>query len=447
MQLFSTTGKFIKKRYNHRGPSPPDSSIMTFLPKKIYLNGSDCFHLMLEKSRELTREGNNQFYLCVQLQTREALETIEQTVQQSPLLDWIANIRLINPQIGVPFFRYMNQGNTLTVRHHENFTEQFPAQLLNDTLSLKNNSFFRIDAYSFNGKQYLLLTFHHVLFDGKGAGMMLQHLTGQLPVDNTTFSSLFPQQLKWKNPLRQWQNLIRVKKQVEQTNKAETAYLEAKNNRETGFGMTSHLFSEEETAFIRENAIKNGVRFGLNFFQVACIAKAFRTVLTETDSQWVPIPYNGRKRGVPGAIISNHTSFIFHRLNVTPETSLREIAVQLQQQMNEQLKCGLPEKYNDLLQLMRFFPAWFNHLVTTQSSKGKIASFLYSSTEAGEKENTELVKQQWILPPFSYPPGFTVNFYTYHNRLNFHIVFSRKHVDSEQINTFKTTLIHLLTQK
>lgn len=419
---------------------------MAFLPKKIYLNGSDSFHLVLEKSRELTQQGNNQFCICIQLRSYEALELIEQASEQSPLLDWIANVRLITPQIGVPFYKYKNQGKKLSIRHHGNLPEQFPVQLLNDTLSVQSHSFFRMDAYQFDSSHYLLLTFHHVLFDGKGAGMVLQHLTGQLPVDETTFSNLFPQKLKWRNPIQQWLNLIRVKKQVEKTNKGKTAYLETKNDKQTGFAIYTHAFSEEVTRIIRENALKNGVRFGLNFFQVACVAKAFRTVLTETDAQWVPIPYNGRKRGGSGTIISNHTSFIFHRLNVTPEISLREIAGQLQQQMNEQLKSELPEKYNHLLQLMRFFPTWFNHLVTTQSSKGKIASFLYSSTEVGEKENQELIERQWILPPFSYPPGFTVNFYTYHNRLNFHIVFSRKQVDSDQINAFTATLIDLLTK-
>lgn len=419
---------------------------MNFLPKKIYLNGSDCFHLILEKNRELTRQGNNQFCLCVQLQSYQALEEIEQTVAASPLLNWIANIRLVHPQIGVPFFKYTDHEKKLTIRHHGHFSEQFPAQLLNDSLSVEDNSFFRIDAYQFNEKHHLLLTFHHVLFDGKGAGMLLQHLTGLLPIDQTNCEVFFPKKLKWKNPVQQWLNLIRVKKQVEKTNKGKTAYLAVKNNRETGFGMVSFVFSKEETRIIQENAAKNGVRFGLNFFQIACVAKAFRTVLTETDAQWVPIPYNGRKRGGTGAIISNHTSFIFHRLQVTTETSLREIAAQLQQQMNEQLKQELPEKYNHLLQLMRFFPTWFNHLVTSRSSKGKIASFLYSSTEVGEKENTKLIEQQWILPPFSYPPGFTVNFYTYHNRLNFHIVFSRKQVDPEQVDTFKTALIDLLTK-
>lgn len=419
---------------------------MTFLPKKIYLNGSDCFHLILEKSRELTQQGNNQFCICVKLQSQNALKEIEQAVGASPLLDWIANIRLISPQIGVPFFKYKDQGAKLTIRYHGDFQEQFPVELLNDTLSIKNNSFFRIDAYQFNGNPYLLLTFHHVLFDGKGAGMLLQHLTGMLPIDEINYDSLFPKKLKWKNPIQQWLNLIHVKKLVEKTSKGKTAYLAVKNSRQTGFGMSSVVFSEEETRLIWENAKKNGVRFGLNFFQVACITKAFRSVFTEIDSQWVPIPYNGRKRGRTGAIISNHTSFIFHRLQVTPATSLREIVEQLQQQMNEQLKYELPEKHNHLLQLMRFFPTWFNHLVTTRSSKGKIASFLYSSTEVGEKENRTLIEQQWILPPFSYPPGFTINFYTYHNTLNFHIVFSQKHVDTDQIDAFKTTLIDLLTK-
>lgn len=425
---------------------------MAFFPKKIYLNGSDCFHLILEKNHELSGAGNNQLYLCVQLTSEEALTKIEENVAQSPLLDWIANSKLINPQIGVPFYKYINQNKKIEIHHHDYLNEQFPSELLNNTLSIKENQFFRIDSYQFKGNYYLLLTFHHVLFDGKGAGLVLQHLTTSHPesfrddmtITEETISTFFPQPLKWLNPVKQWKNLIYVKKTVEKTNKGKTAYLSEKHPQQTGFGLFSHTFSEEETNQIKENAKTSGVRFGLNFFQVACCAKAFRTVLATTNGVWIPIPYNGRKRGASGTIISNYISFIFHRLSITENTSLKEIANQLQQQMNEQLKAELPEKYNRLLQLMRFFPTWFNRLVTTKSSNGNIASFLYSSTELGETENKNLISRQWTIPPFSYPPGLTINFYTYQNQLNFHIAYSKKVLNDEQVSILSKELMEQL---
>lgn len=417
---------------------------MTFLPKKIHLNGSDCFHLILERSSELSKEGNNQLYFCIELTSEEALQIIEKNANQSPLLEWIANIELINPQIGVPYYQYSDKGKQITIQKHGIVQNQFPSEVLNKTLSIKKNQLFRLDSYVFEGKNYLMLTLHHVLFDGKGAGMVLQHLTGDLPVTKDNFHTLFPQKEKWKNPVKQWLNLIYVKKAVESTNKGETAYLSVKHIEKSGFELFSHTFSQEETNQIKDNATKNGVRFGLNFFQLACLAKTYRNFFSDTGVLWIPIPYNGRKRGAAGTIISNYMSFIFHRLNVTPGTSLSEIVEQLQQQTNEQLKDELPEKYNRLLQLMRFFPTWFHHLVTTKSSKGKIASFLYSSTEIGENTNERLIAQQWILPPFSYPPGFTVNFYTHKNQLHFHIAYSEKVLDEMQVKTFSEGLIKQL---
>lgn len=417
---------------------------MTFLPKKIYLNGSDAFHLILEKNRKLTGEGNNQLYFCVQLTSRHALEQIEENSGQSPLIDWIANIRLVNPQIGVPFYTYKHQGKKIEIHHHGTFNEQFPTELLNKPLSVRHHQFLRMESFRFEGNTYLLLTLHHVLFDGKGAGMLLQHLTGELPVTKENYRSFFPRRLKWKHPLHQWLNLIQVKQTVEKTNKGKTAYLFEKHPQQTGFEVYSHSFSERETNQIHQNATKNGARFGLNLFQVACISKTYSDLLTTTDALWIPIPYNGRKRGAGGTVISNYTSFIFHRLTVTSETTLSEITKQLQQQMNEQIKDELPEKYNRLLQLMRFFPVWFNHLVTTKSSKGNIASFLYSSTEMEAVSDMKLIEKQWILPPFSYPPGLTVNFYLYKRQLHFHIVYSRKVLDSKQITDFSKRLTDYL---
>lgn len=425
---------------------------MPLLSKKIYLNGSDCFHLILEKNHELSGEGNNQLCLCVQLTSEDVLAEIKKNIFKSPLLDWIANIRLVNPLIGVPFYKYVYQGRKTEIQQHGIVNEQFPSELLNNTLVVKKNQFFKIDGYQFEGNHYLLLTFHHVLFDGKGAGLVLQHLTTSHPdsylddmtITKETIENFFPRRLKWLNPVKQWLNLIYVKKAVEKTNKGKTAYLSEQYPEQSGFGFFSHTFSEEETNQIRENAKANGVRFGLNFFQLACCAKAYRTVFTTINDLWIPIPYNGRKRGAQGTIISNYISFVFHRLTVTETTSLKEIAGQLQQQMNEQLKDELPEKYNRLLQLMRFFPTGFNHSVTTKSSKGNIASFLYSSTELGESENRDLISKQWTLPPFSYPPGLTINFYTYQNQLNFHIAYSKKVVSTNDIKRFSEFLIRFL---
>lgn len=414
---------------------------MTFLPHKLYVNGADAFHLMLERSIDVSNEGNNQLYLCVQLTSELAFEQIKKEVDASPLLHWIANIRLRHPLIGVSYYRYKNCGNKLTIHSHGEVKEQFPTALLHTRLLVKRNEFLHIHHYLFEEKHYLLITYHHLLFDGKGAGMLLQHMLGKLPITPDNFRSYFPSKLKWKNPVKQWLNLMDVKKTVEATNRGNTTYLTEKTSNSDGFHILSHVFTQEETQQVKAKAQKNGVRFGLNFFQVACVAKTYHALLANSDELWVPIPYNGRKRGAPGSIISNHTSFIFHRLKVNASTSLQEISNQLQEQMNEQLKDKLPEKYNDLLQLMRFFPTWFNHLVTFKSSKGKIASFLYSSTEIGENQPDELIEHQWILPPFSYPPGFTVNFYTTQNQLHFHITYSRKIVENHVAETFYQRLI------
>ena len=146
----------------------------------------------------------------------------------------------------------------------------------------------------------------------------------------------------------------------------------------------------------------------------------------------------------------NHTSFIFHALQITKQTGCKEIIEQLQLQMNQQLNSKLPENYNHLMQLMRFFPTWFNYLVTTKKSKGNISSFLYSSTEIESYRNetvSEPVQDQWILPPFTFPPGLTINFYLNKNQLKFHIAYSKKVTCDEEIKRFSTEIIQLLIRR
>lgn len=410
-------------------------------PKKTYLNGSDCFHLMMEHNRQLVKEGNNQIVYCIEFQNEEGLRKIIDKIQDSPFLYWLNNCKIVEPQIGVPYLLKTKSDKEVLIEPYGEVNEQFPHVLLNKTLQIKQHQFFQFYTYQFQSNHFLMIALHHVLFDGKGAGLFIEHIKGDLIFTPENIRQFFPKRLKWKNAWSQWKNLIYVKKTVERTNKGKTAYLKKEFLDETGFSLLTHKFSENEMNLIQENAKQNGVRFGINLYQIACICKVFRELLTEENEIWLPVPYNGRKRGSKGTIISNYTSFIFHRLKVDEYTTIAEIVSQLQAQMNAQIADELPTKYNNLLQLMRFFPTWFNHLVTTKSSKGNIASFLYSSTEMQEQKNESDFKNEWIIPPFSFPPGLTINFHSQNKFLNFNIVYSNIVLDHEKAMQLKKRLI------
>lgn len=411
-------------------------------PKKTYLNGSDCFHLIMERNRRLVNEGNNQIVFCIEFKDEHEQQKVTNHIQNSTFLFWLNNCKIVDPQIGVPYLRATSNGIKVRVVQLESVSEQFPRAIFQQTLHIDQQQFFQFHTYQFESNFYLMISLHHVLFDGKGAGMLIEYIKGNLNFTSENIGQLLPKKLRWRNAYHQWKNLIYVKKTVEKTNKGRTAYLPKKFPEKTGFELIMHQFSVEEMKQIQLNARQNGVRFGINLYQIACICKVYRHLLTTENEMWFPVPYNGRKKGAQGTIISNYTSFIFHRVKVNETTRIPEIVAQLQQQMNAQISDELPQKYNHLLQLMRFFPTWFNHLVTTKSSKGNIASFLYSSTEIQEQNSDTVTKNQWIFPPFSFPPGLTLNFYSQNNHLHFNIAYANTVLEEEKAMEFKKQLVN-----
>src|SRR5690606_23183917 len=112
----------------------------------------------------------------------------------------------------------------------------------------------RIDTYQdLEGNTKVVFSFHHVLFDGRGCGLLLQHLTGE-----SDDSELFPKRIPRKGLFRQIVNMFQVKRLVEHSSRKPIAYLDEKVTYSPRFTLNTVSFTAEETAAIDAQAREQG---------------------------------------------------------------------------------------------------------------------------------------------------------------------------------------------
>ena len=180
------------------------------------------------------------------------------------------------------------------------------------------------------------------------------------------------------------------------------------------------------------------------FFLIAACAHVVHAINKNrgtSDAIWLPVPYDGRKRGGIGPIITNCISFLFYRIPAKELNTIKETVLCIKEQMTEQIKIEMPAKYNLLLDMLRHIPLSLYDYITTRSSKGVVAGFLFSS--AGQDVwdmNTLLdnpIEDILVIPPFAYPPGLVFSFLRFNNQLKMNIVYSESIISQEEFESIE----------
>lgn len=421
---------------------------MVQFPHKVYLNGADCFHLMLERNITKHTIGNNIIRMVMTINDHDTLKRIITNIEKSPIVHWIANIELKQPFFLNPYWSYKNQGKKVPIIELAGEFDTIPSEILEDNFSLKNGQLIRFHLYKTKDKKIkFVFSFHHILIDGRGSGLLIKHLTTDFDEENFSFQHVFPKPIKKINFIRHTVNMFQVKKFVENTMRKPIGHPAHTKLNDHEFLLRIKNFTPDETNIIDANAKKNGARFGTNLFQIACCAHAIQPLTQDNSDLWLPVPYDGRKRGSKGPIISNNISFLFYRLSFQGNPTLEETVNDISSQMNEQLKLEMPRKYNEMLQFMKFIPKRFYHWMTTKAGKGAISSFLYSSSGEAVWDTSNFsteISDTLLIPPFTYPPGISITFLRYEGKLRMNIAVSSNKIDNNKLSLLENKLVELL---
>jgi hypothetical protein len=409
---------------------------MPALPRKVILSGSDCFHLVLDKHAHKYGTGSNVMRIVFQSQEKVAAQQLSVQLNASPLVQWLCNIRLHSGGLfGRPYWEYTGGNQPIPFYEHQyGQAGELPATLLQRDLPLRQQHFIECDLVHYpDDTTAIVISWNHILLDGRGIGMLIQHLNelheGQ-PARSVDI--LFPPPEKKANWPAYIRNMYRVKSFIEKSSRAPIASVASGYGKEPSLFHTQLVqFSVEETACIQQQAAAAGARFGPNLFYLSCCAQAVRARLDEKNIPgpfWIPIPYDGRLRGAFGPVITNTVAFLFYRLERDQLNQLSTTVAALQQQMTDQMRDKMPQRYSMLLSMMRHIPLNLYYFLVNRRGKGAFASFLYSSTGDSFNKTDRFmgfpVEHVTIYPSPTFPPGLTFSFLKHREALNINIAYS-----------------------
>lgn len=403
-------------------------------PKKVYLSGADWFLHVLDNASDKKSFDFNIIRIVLDVEDENYATTIINRLKQHDLVNWMLNIQLKKPFFfSKPFWEYKNSSNVLTINYHDLGEKSiYDLELFKHAMRVNKTPLFACDCVKENGVvTKIILSIHHVLMDGRGASFFLEDLH-LLDFSFRTPLEVFQYFRKEKAPKISWykhvKNMYFIKYFMYQHQSQNNANF--KNVSSNSFKIHVVNFNKDESIKINKNAQLKGSKFGLNQFLLAVSIKEITELYREKNIPgdcWLPIPYDGRKRGGTGPVISNAISFLFYRIKQADQKSIEAIVKEIQFHMMDQLRQDLPKKYSLFLDMMQYIPEKLFSFLILRASAGNLASFLYSASIEQSRDvanKFELqVKNMHIIPPFSSPPGLTISFLIFNGQLSLNLVY------------------------
>lgn len=413
-------------------------------PKKVYLSGADWFLHVLDNASNKQSFDFNIIRIVLDVEDENYATTIINRLKQHDLVNWMLNIQLKKPFFfSKPYWEYKNSTNALTINYHElGQNSLYDLKFFQQAMRVNKTPLFACDCVKENGVvSKIILSIHHVLMDGRGASFFLEelHANDFSLKDRFDVSHYFPKEyapkISWYKHVKNMYFIKHFMYQHQSQNNAN--FNDVSSN---SFKIKVVDFNQGESLKINNNAQLKGSKFGLNQFLLAVSIKEINELFREkniTGDCWLPIPYDGRKRGGTGPIISNAISFLFYRIKDAEQKSVEAIVKEIQSQMMDQLRQDVPRKYSLFLEMMRYIPEKLFSFLILRASAGNLASFLYSASieQARDVANTfELqTKKMCIIPPFSSPPGITISFLTFNGQLSLNLVYDEALLNESEL--------------
>lgn len=425
------------------------------LPKKVRLSGSDCFHLVLDKHARNHSSGDNVMRIVFYFNSRLSVQKIKDILDLSPVIYWLCNIKLVPGSLSrIPYWKYEDAGrNVIITEHDHTLDDEIPELILNRDIPIDAERFIDCDIIHYpSGHSVLVISWNHILLDGKGIGMLINHLNDSDKTHGNQIDKFFPAKEMKTGIIAYIRNMYSVKRFIQTSSKTPISSVAGKKATSARhFKNRIIFFTKEETQRINENAYMNGARFGANLFYLSCCAHIVNSINQQQKKEgviWLPIPYDGRLKGSFGPIISNFVAYLFYRLPQSDLGSIKQTVGSLNKQMTEQLKVKMPQQYNMLLNMMRHIPLGLYYFLINRTGEGSFASFLYSST--GDNFNTltalfgEPLRDLTIFPSSTFPPGLTFSFLKHADALNINIAYSPDIISNIDLDTIEQGVKDLL---
>jgi NRPS condensation-like uncharacterized protein len=405
-------------------------------PEEFVLNGSDTFLVGLDAIYRKKSKQSNCCTLAVELRDALTQADLASTLESSAFFQWARSLRLK----GHGPFKLMTWKSIRT-----------PAKC---TISLTQaDSIFAIDRRAIPShldpsKQCpisftlvelphahaLLFTWHHGLMDAHGAETFLRTLDAPITDDPLVGTNA-------KGLSKDWKDHLTIREFLSEVSALPFCSPVQKDRVHGKTQYTVVRLSEEETRLSDARAVQAGAGANPSLFYLAICGQFIRDLLARKDmpsgDMLVPVPLDLRRRGSPYPVISNQLSFLFYRLKAQHAESVDATAKDLAGQLMNMLRMQFPKRYAGMMEMLRWVPLSIYPHVIASTTKGHIASFIYSDTGTSlDQLDTVLgrtVTHAVHYPPNLHPPGVTFVFSKIHGALQVTIGYREDYFSTEEL--------------
>lgn len=405
------------------------------------LTGADCFILAL--SRMMKRDGHHGLVgqTQVSLEGIPDMDSLRNGIRSfgeaHPLLDafvrrspftlvpswWVKENRHGN----LPLNLWREKGSpaeepagAIDVESAHDLAEELLNRPLDGQGGLRN---LRLDLVLLrNGGSLLLLTWNHLLFDGKGAELLvvslLNSIQGKQPAPHRApIEATIPLSMQFKKArpaVDRFFSLVSNKYQS----------LSGKERKRGKLRYKLLRFNQEETHCITQRSVSLSGLFTVSFY-LACAARAHRQAFLsrgEDPTHYVSsIPVQLRRKGGQGDPFQNRVTVLFFSLKREELGTMQDAVQSAQKQFEEMTRLELGPSFSMILRLMRRLPSLFYMKFLGTQFSGDITSFFHSATGAFAPHPENLCGAKVIdafhVPSVSAPPGSGLFFGESHGQL------------------------------
>lgn len=394
------------------------------IPAKAYLSGADYFNLLVE--RNLGRLGyyGNIIHVALDLDGYMSLKELSQLCQSKEMLPWLNAYELKTPYpMAVPYWKRGRKGIPLPMCEVIETDSVIPEVLLELDLKPEAGKLFHLALVQrSNGFTRVVLSAHHAIIDNRGMQMLVDFIGSP---ENKMEVDIFPERQEKASVVQRMKEFNEARHFLMDADQNVAGLLSGKTKPNLKSQYTMINFSEAETQRIDENGVKVGARFGNGPFFLASAARAVNGIMTQRETAgkiiWIPVPQNQRMRGGKGALLSNQISFMFYRIPHKKLSSIHDAVREFSEQMVQQVRTKMPQSYATMMNIFRRLPLAAYNFFMKLPTKGVVTTFSFS--DLGDSlPDTDVFLRRRILdvhhyPPNPVPPGFTVVFMRFQNRL------------------------------
>ena len=440
---------------------------MPALPRQIRLAAGDYFMRGQDlRIRQVGMQGN----VCcavIRLGTGFEVEQLRRRIATSPMMDWFSRVRIVRPfPLFPPVWRATAEPKPIFFEHNDAGGGvdlcSLPEAVAERQLHPKREPGVAFDVVQHaDSTSHLYVSWNHTLLDARGLDFLLSHLNSNSESNGApTLQDFISPKQTGRKEIGWWPNAQlahRSMKWLTESGK-EPLFSLAPTKPRSGPCRNFHRlvsFTDEETARIDARCQKITAGFRRSHFFLAASIRALHTLAARRGNQdgayLTPVPHDTRKFGAKGPIFSNHLSILFYRIEPRQAGRISDIVAELARQMADQIRDRFPECCIAALDMFKVLPLGYYLYHLGKPTRGKIASFSFSDSGEICLGMTELwggkILDVTHLIPSWRPPGLTVLFLRFKNRLSTLLSWVDDCVNAAEINGFERDLRRALLEE